>query len=281
MSVIVFEILKMETPGKYTVIELVYTESHCIYYVPENFEQILTEAQDKFAIEEHLYFYYNDFDGDKVMIKNDNDLNKSLRYCDKNSISLLKLYILIDNQQQNKFQEDISNSNQLVHRPNENFEISGKDKVNDVYVGKEGDNVLLDNYFKNSFESKLVQYGDPKLDGLVNDAKSDEQDMQMDDISTENITNSVNISNTCNASSTKKSLKIIMNENSNVYKNDAINVLDLEISKPASFKILDRIAKDVKQKSGLMSSVTSFFKFMESAKDFEDMLVVDNIPCSS
>jgi hypothetical protein len=37
--------------------------------------------------------HYNDFDGDKVHIKNYLDFENALRYCDKNGIFLLKLYL--------------------------------------------------------------------------------------------------------------------------------------------------------------------------------------------
>ena len=85
----------METPGKSTVIEFVYNaDPHCIYYVPEGYQDLVTEAQDKFDVMEVIKFQYSDFDGDRQDIKTDPDLTKVLKYCDKNGIVLLKLYVI-------------------------------------------------------------------------------------------------------------------------------------------------------------------------------------------
>mmetsp|Transcript_32755 Transcript_32755/g.29037 ORF Transcript_32755/g.29037 Transcript_32755/m.29037 type:complete len:121 (+) Transcript_32755:24-386(+) len=91
----------MTTYGRNTVISLNYKEKETeIYYIPETYDELiqdilklfdsianLSNYQNKFRI-----FYY-DFDSDKVNIKNDYDFQSALKYCDKNGIYSLKLYL--------------------------------------------------------------------------------------------------------------------------------------------------------------------------------------------
>lgn len=248
----------METPGKSTVIEFNYDEPHCIYYVPESYEQLIGEVSAKFSLSEILRFYYNDFDGDKVSITNDDDLVTALKYCDKNGIVLFKLFVVTPENQysiENSEKSLAKASNYLQsHLESENVDVLSEPEINEVYYDKEIDNNVFDNH---SLDNMFDTINRRQRETNIPDGESDDETIP----------------------SEQKQLDYVPESK---FNSSGFSVFDMDVAKPATFTKLNRICKDMKpKKSSLMSSVTSLFGMSESRKDFEDMLVVgdesDNI----
>jgi len=84
----------METPGKNTAISFVYKDQEYeIYYIPQDFGELVDEVWGRYNIETSIKMHYLDFDNDKVSMKNNEQYQNALKYWDKNGIFLLKIFV--------------------------------------------------------------------------------------------------------------------------------------------------------------------------------------------
>lgn len=188
---------------------------------------------DVFKLMEPLRMHYFDFDNDKVHIRNNEQYENALKYCDSNGIYLLKLHV------------------------REGHEIpSSDDELDPVAEEEVHANKIPD---KNADKSS-ARNGQVFSQNQENDRMDDSGDAF-------------------------KTAKDLLDTESGEMYYDALSEKSPELNqcdvlKPASVRILNRVAKDVKPKQGRITGwfkdIGSYIGVREGQKDYYDLAVIED-----